>query len=374
MERGMVPEARKWPWLKNNVHYETIMGSMAYGCADTSVKDKPADFDVYGFAFPPKQMMFPHLAGHLIMFGQKKKKGKSFVSFGPAPEGFEQMQSHHIMDNDALGGQGKEYDLNIFNIVKFFQLCLENNPNMVDSLFTPENMVIHCTNVGRVVRDNRKLFLSKLCWVKFRGYAHTQLKKMNDKEPQKVADSLRDFESEHGIDHATKLSDVKKEMEKRGRSMTLENLTDAQLTQYYRMYDAGQSKSSRFQMVKIHQYDIKFAYHIIRLFDEVEQILVDGDIDLQRAREMMKSIRRGEWKADEVRDWAMVKERELEKAYANCKLPEVPDFKPIEEMLFNCIEDHYGSLENCVEQVGWSEDALKEIDGVLDKHRRKLYS
>ena len=49
------------------------------------------------------------------MFGQPKKKGQSFVTFGPQGKGFEQMQSHHIMDRDALGGQGKEYDLNIFN-------------------------------------------------------------------------------------------------------------------------------------------------------------------------------------------------------------------------------------------------------------------
>ena len=316
MERGLVPQAAKWPWLKANVHYETITGSIAYGCADTSVKDRPVDFDVYGFAFPPKQMMFPHTAGHLLMFGQKKKKGKSFVTFGPVPEGFEQMQAHGVMDEDAQGGHGREYDLNIYNIVKFFQLCWENNPNMIDALFTQENMVLHCTNVGRLVRDNRKLFLSKLCWVKFRGYAHQQLKKMNDKDPQ---------------------GDRKKIVEKFG-------------------------------------YDVKYAYHIVRLFDEVEQILTDGDIDLQRAKELMKAIRRGEWTSDEVRAWAMTKELALEKAYADCKLPEKPPHKPIKELLFQCIEDHYGSLEGCVENVGWSEEALKEIDAVMNKHRLKLYS
>ena len=316
MTRGMVPEARKWPWLKNNVHYETIMGSMAYGCADTSVKDRPADFDIYGFAFPPKQIMFPHLAGHLIMFGQKKKKHKTFLTFGTQPEGFEQMQSHHILDKDALGGQGKEYDLNIFNIVKFFQLCWENNPNMIDALYTPENMVVHCTNVGRMVRDNRKLFLSKLCWVKFRGYAHQQLKKMNDKNPE---------------------GDRRKIIDKFG-------------------------------------YDVKFAYHIIRLFDEVEQILTEGDIDLQRAKEMMKAIRRGEWTAEEVRQWAMTKERALEKAYAECELPETPPEKPIKDLLFACIEDHYGSLDGAVERVGWQDEVLKEIDSVLERCRKQLYS
>ena len=48
-------------WLGGNVHYLTIMGSVAYGVsADTS------DVDVYGFCIPPKEVIFPHLAGEIL--------------------------------------------------------------------------------------------------------------------------------------------------------------------------------------------------------------------------------------------------------------------------------------------------------------------
>lgn len=108
--------------------------------------------------------------------------------------------------------RAKEWDLSIFNIVKYFELLRENNPNMIDSLFTPENCVIHCTQIGRMVRDNRRLFLSKKCWKKFRGYAHASLKKANDK----TYVILSKFETDHGIPHDTKIEEVAQELARRG--------------------------------------------------------------------------------------------------------------------------------------------------------------
>lgn len=191
------------PWLPTNVQYLTIMGSHAYGVADTSVRDKIPDFDVYGWCIPPKEMIFKHLTGWI-------------PGFGPDPQGFDQWQKPHIFDEDALGGHGKEWDFQIFSIVKQFELCRQNNPNMIDSLFTPENCVLHCTEVGRMVRDNRKMFLSKEAWKKFRGYAWSQLKKMDNKDTVKQGEKLRKFEKDHNIPHTTRLKEVEKELKKRG--------------------------------------------------------------------------------------------------------------------------------------------------------------
>ncbi len=54
-------------------------------------------------------------------------------------------------------------------------------------------------------------------------------------------------------------------------------------------------KGHRAELVAAHGYDTKFAYHVVRLIGEVEQILVEQDVDLQRDRELLKAIRRGEW-------------------------------------------------------------------------------
>ena len=300
MERGLIPGAPLF--LKSNVHYETIMGSHAYGVADTSVKQKLPDYDVYGFAIPPKEMLFKHLTGWI-------------PGFGDEPPGFDTWQQTGVCDPSS-GGQGKEWDLSIFGIVRYFELCRENNPNVIDSLFTNEECVLHCTQIGRMVRDHRKLFLSKLCWKKFRGYANAQLRKLNDKVPI----------------------------------------------------------GGRKEIVEKFGYDVKFAYHIVRLFDEAEQIMLEHDLDLQRAKEVMKAIRRGEWTLEQLKAWVVEKDRVLEAAYTRCQLPEKPLLEPLRKLLLECLETHYGSIDDCVAQTGWAESTLREIDTLLQSQRRKLYN
>ena len=79
------------------------------------------------------------------------------------------------------------------------------------------------------MRENRRIFLHKGAWHKFKGYAYSQLHKMEIKSPQEG--------------------------------------------------------SRRAELVAEHGFDSKFAYHTVRLLDEVEQILMGGDIDLQRDKE-----------------------------------------------------------------------------------------
>lgn len=92
-------------WLPTNTMMLATMGSIAYGVAEDT-----SDFDVYGFCIPPKKDVFPYA---------EKLYGFDNVSV------FEQFQHHHVLDKNALGGKGREYDFTIFSIVKYFKLCLK---------------------------------------------------------------------------------------------------------------------------------------------------------------------------------------------------------------------------------------------------------
>lgn len=280
-------------WLPDNVMYETIMGSVAY-----AVSSDTSDMDVYGFCIPPKDLVFPHLVGEIPGFGRQIKR-------------FEQYQEHHIHDPDAMAGKGREYDLTIFSIVKYFQLCMENNPNMIDSLFTDITCVLHATKIANMVRDQRQIFLHKGSWHTFKGYAYQQLHKMANKEPT----------------------------------------------------------GKRAELVAQYGYDVKFAYHVVRLISEVEQILTEGDLDLQRNREQLKSIRRGEWTEQQIRDWFSQRERDLSTLYNESKLPHSPDEARIKRLLLECLEEHYGSLKDSVIQPDAATQALREVQAVLDRYR-----
>ncbi|MCC7335186.1 MAG: nucleotidyltransferase domain-containing protein [Pirellulaceae bacterium] len=287
-QRGLI---RPPSFLPSNVMYETIMGSIAYG-----VSNEGSDRDIYGFCIPPKEEVFPHLDGEIPGFGEAKQR-------------FTQYQQAHIEDTSAQGGKGVEYDFSIYSIVKYMSLCIECNPNMIDSLFTPQECVLHITQVGSMVREARQLFLHKGCWPKFKGYAYAQLHKMRGKNP------------------------------------------------------FGKRLAIREQF----GYDVKFAYHVVRLLGECEQILADGTIDLRRDREHLKAIRRGEVSEEDIFKWASEKEIYLEGLYHESKLPDQPQSEKIRQLLLDCLEHHYGSLEACVVQIDPTVSALRDIRDIIHR-------
>ena len=67
IEKGLVTFYPSF--LKDNIHYETMMGSVAYGVSNDS-----SDVDIYGFCIPPKELIFPHLTGEILGFGRQKKR------------------------------------------------------------------------------------------------------------------------------------------------------------------------------------------------------------------------------------------------------------------------------------------------------------
>lgn len=280
-------------WLSCNTAYLTIMGSTAYG-----VSSDTSDMDVYGFCIPKKDMVFPHLSGKILGFDKDLCQ-------------FEQWQEHHCIDPDALGGHGREYDFQVFSIVKFFALLMDNNPNIIDSLFTPVNCVLHCTCVGNIVRDNRKMFLHKGAWHRFKGYAYSQVHKMASKDPR-IGGKRRELRDKFG-------------------------------------------------------FDVKYSYHVVRLISEVEQILTEGDLDLQRNNEQLKAIRRGEWTEQQIRDYFTKKEKELETLYVESKLPYGPDVPKIKALLLQCLEEHFGSLDKAIVVQDRNTDILREIKALLSR-------
>lgn len=286
--------------MADNIHYEAVMGSVCYGVStDTS------DFDVVGFCIPPKHMVFPHLAGEIMGFGKQHQR-------------FNVYQQHHVKDESAAAGKGRMYDITVYSIVSYFQLCMDNNPNMLDSLFAPTDCVLHCTKIGNMIRDRRRDFLHKGAWHRFKGYAYSQLHKMQGKnvEPGSKRDQLR---QQYG-------------------------------------------------------FDVKFAYHTIRLLFEVEQILTEGDLDLRRNSEQLKAIRRGDLAEEEVRRIALDKEHALERIYEASTLRHSPDEAAIKQLLLDCLEEHWGSLQNFTDTAIVTEDApvkaLEEIAEIASRFRR----
>jgi predicted nucleotidyltransferase len=276
-------------FMTDNTQYLCIMGSSAYG-----VSNSDSDIDIYGYCIPPKGILFNNYDGYIPRIDRNIPN-------------FEQFQKHHVKDDK------KEYDFSIYSILKYFKLVMENNPNMIDSLFVPRRCVIHSTQIHEHVRENRNKFLHKGAFQKFKGYSYSQMHKMGIKKPSK--------------------------------------------------------DSKRLISVQKNGYDLKFAYHIVRLLSEAEQILTTGTIDLQQNREQLKSIRRGEWTKEQIIQYFEKKEVQLEELYNKSDLPHSPNIEWVKNLYLECLEMHYGSLSDAVERNKDVDMLINDIGEILKRYR-----
>lgn len=269
----------------------------------------------------------PNNTQYLVLMGSHcyglENKDSDFDYFGfcvPPREFYFPYDSGYIIGYDELPEfiswnqhhiiyNNHEYDFNILSITHYFKLLTKNNPNIIDSLFVPQSCVSHCTTLAQLVRDNRKIFLHKGLWDSFRGYAYTQKTKM-----------------------------------------------------------INRNSKSRQELVSKHSFDTKYAYHLIRLLSECEQLLNECDLDLQEPgrKAHLKSIKNGEVSLQEVLDYFSQKEKHLEQLYTNTKLPNTPDYTKIRSLLINCLEHHYGRIQSLHHNV--SDQAIKEIKEILQRN------
>ncbi len=334
-------------FIPDNTHYLVLMGSVAYG-----VSEDYSDMDVYGFCIPPKEYIFPHLAGHIRGFGKE-------------PPNFEVWQEHHIQDEQKK----RSYDISIYGIIKYFQLVLENNPNMIDSLFVPSNCVLHCTEAANLLRENKHLFLHKGSWHKFKGYAFSQLNKCKTRDSEPELFNLLEIEKYYGIPHSGTL-------EQNVKALTDLSVAFNNIEEYKKVYAETLSSKKRCINTKIHGYDTKFAYHVVRLISEAEEILTDHTLTLDRydRREMLKDIRKGNWSFQQIRDWFSNKEKELDSLYQKSNLRHSPDEATIKQLLLNILESHYSSLDKAIvisDDVALK-NALRDISSTVYKYQKLL--
>jgi uncharacterized protein len=119
-----------------HILYEARVGSRAYG---TDIPGSDEDFK--GFAVVPRR----YYTGFLNRFEQQESK-----------------------DPDRV----------IYNVSKFFRLATDCNPAIIEVLFCDEKDIVTMNPIGKMVRDNRDLFLSAKARFTFLGYAVAQLHKL----------------------------------------------------------------------------------------------------------------------------------------------------------------------------------------------------
>jgi len=176
-----------------------------------------------------------------------------------------------------------EWDIVIYEAKKFIGLLAKGNPNVLSMLWLADNYYLKTTDAGKLLIENRNLFVGRHVYKSFTGYAYSQLHRMT-----------------HGGAYN------------------------------------GHASAKRKELVQKYGYDCKNAAHLIRLLRMGIEFLKDGELSVLREdASQLLEIKRGEWSLEQVQKEAEHGFKLSEQAYINSTLPKAPDLTAINSL---CVE------------------------------------
>lgn len=301
-------------WLAESVQYLTLVGSHANGTAS-----KTSDIDVYGICCPPKNIVYPYLYDEIPGFDKPVRFEKFVVQ-------------EKVFD--------KKHDITVYSITNFFSLCVANNPNIIESLFTDVQHELYVTRIGRRIKDNRHLFLSKLLFKRFVGFAVQAASRAFNPNLVRAAE----FEKKHYIKLQPGQHNSKDCVTIDGQQFIVGPMDQLIPLEHYERYKLViDQKSTKLDTFRKYGYDVKEMYQAIRVLDQCRGLLTVGHIEYQTPfQTSLMSIRQGEFSKDAIRNRYQDLLTELDTAFASCTLPDVPDSKPVRELLVDILEEVWG--------------------------------
>jgi predicted nucleotidyltransferase len=252
-----------------------------------------------------------------------------------------------LEDFDNWNTKHEELDIVVYSLRKLVGLLLEGNPNVLGLLWLKPEHYLQTTPAFQRLLDNRHLFASKAAYKSFAGYANGQLHRMTSYTPE-IEQEIQDLQAELEL-AGWKLQDV---MDKRSvpmpKGLTTEqaNTKANRLRKLRALYHSAYQGEKRRRLVKQHGYDTKNAAHLVRLLTMCKEFLANGEMTVFRSddAESYKSIKRGEWELEAVKQRAETLFAEARKACETSTLPDEAPRQQISQLLTNMYLDAYRTV------------------------------
>lgn len=255
-------------------------------------------------------------------------------------------------------------DTTIYSFNKIVQLLISCNPNTIEILGCKPEHYFQLTDIGKLLIENRSLFLSKRAIHSFGGYANQQLRRLQnavarDKlfQPEKEEHIRRSMI--HGIES---FNEKYKEYTGKGIELFLDDGSKEDLEKeifanidfhHYPVRQFTQLINNIKNIVEVYEklnkrnrkkddaHLNKHAMHLIRLYHMAFDILERGQINTYREHDhdFLMSIRNGKFQnedgtyKEEFFDIVSAYEERLKHDKKSSILPEHPDMKKIEELV-----------------------------------------
>ena len=359
--------------IENKVILLALTGSHSYGMAT-----EESDMDYKGIFVAPKTKYYG------LYNIEQKDSGWSEPGNG----------KFEFLDNNK--------DTVIYEIKKYIKLAAKCNPNILELLFEDPIFYKFVTPIGKKLIANRRLFLSKKVKYTYSGYAFAQIKKLKTHRkwllnPIIIKPQIKDyvendnilldkrelnafleylfllmrnniefFEEEkefyelltHRIDYKGLLKNKLMPNEVKEYVQELTSASDnfmgrlTQTQQYYKdlkEYHNYQSwlkqrNPKRAELERKCGYDGKHAAHCLRLLNMGNEILLTGELNVNRERIdafLLKDIRFGKLSYEEITKLTDEKFDQLEKSYELSSLPHKVDDKKIDNLLIEIVDQYH---------------------------------
>lgn len=263
-----------------------------------------------------------------------------------------------LMDCDNKPYENRELDVVLYPLKQIISLLISCNPNTIEILGTREDQIIQISKEGKLLRDNKELFLSKKAYASFGGYAIQQLRRLqnalardNYPQAQKEEHIMKSIEKQmltfkeryeefnKGyinliMDNSNK-EDLDKEilMDINLNKYPLRDFKNiySEMSQIIRDYDKLNKRNSKKDEIHL----LKHAMHLIRLLLMGTEILSGKGINTYREneREFLLDIRNGKYTYEEIFSFVDKFEAEFKYAYEHTVLPEYPDMNKINDIV-----------------------------------------
>ena len=260
-------------------------------------------------------------------------------------------------------------DTVIYAFNKMVNLLLSCNPNTIELLGLAPDNYLYLNDIGKMLLDNKRLFLSKRAIQSFGGYADAQLRRLQN---ALARDTFLQSEKEQHIFNSVKnamysFNSSYKNFENGSLEIFIDKSVNPELEteifvnanlNHYPLRDYASMWNTMSNVVK--DYDKigkrnkkkddlhlnKHAMHLIRLFMMAIDILEKGEINTYREKEhdLLMDIRFGKDQTDEgtfsdsFYDMMREYERRLHYVAEHTDLPAKPDFKRVQELVMTINE------------------------------------
>ena len=249
-----------------------------------------------------------------------------------------------------------------FEIKKFMSMCEGMNPNAIPLLWLEPQHYEVMTPQGALLVKNRNLFNSKRAYHTFSGYAHGQLRAMggvfNDaEEPNKLLKAGHEkFQrwADGMIDLMRRIRDGKEVLPEEAAEIyhydegwlnSLIALRTHSKEECKRIKDGpitGRMGKKRKELREKFGYDVKFAFHTIRLMKMCVEFLTHPEEGVKVYRkpidgDFLYSIREGAFKEEEIKTMADELFAEAKEALKSSPLPDNPDSEAIHNLTMDLI-------------------------------------